>query len=62
MVTAQGLTLRPDHGSQFMSHDSRSEIAFLGPKPAGNNLRRYPWLPDLTFICVQQTVDLHKAL
>ena len=40
MVTAQGLTLRPDHGSQFMSHDSRSEIAFLGPKPAGNNLKR----------------------
>jgi len=24
------LTLRHDHGSQFMSHDFQSEIAFLG--------------------------------
>jgi len=27
---AQGLTLRHDHGSQFMSHDCQSGIAFLG--------------------------------
>lgn len=28
--TAQGLTLRHDHGSQYMSHDFQEEIAFLG--------------------------------
>jgi len=27
---AQGLTLRHDHGSLFMSHDFQSKIAFLG--------------------------------
>ena len=27
---AQGLTLRHDHGSQYMSHDFQEEIAFLG--------------------------------
>jgi putative transposase len=27
---AWGLTLRPDHGSQFMSHGCQSEIAYLG--------------------------------
>jgi transposase InsO family protein len=27
---AQGLTLRQDHGSQYMSHDFQEEIAFLG--------------------------------
>jgi transposase InsO family protein len=27
---AQGLTLRHDHGSQYMSHDFQAEIAFLG--------------------------------
>lgn len=28
--TAHGLTLRHDHGSQYMSHDFQAEIAFLG--------------------------------
>lgn len=28
--SAQGLTLRHDHGSQYMSHDFQEEIAFLG--------------------------------
>jgi putative transposase len=28
--TAQGLALRHDHGSQYMSHDFQEEIAFLG--------------------------------
>ena len=28
--TAHGLTLRHDHGSQYMSHDLQAEIAFLG--------------------------------
>jgi putative transposase len=27
---AQGLTLRHDHGSQFMSHDFQAEITLLG--------------------------------
>ncbi len=27
---AQGLTLRHDHGSQYLSHDFQTEIAFLG--------------------------------
>jgi len=27
---AQGLTLRHDHGSQYMSHDFQEEVAFLG--------------------------------
>ena len=29
---AQGLTLRHDHGSQYMSHDFQEELAFLGIK------------------------------
>ncbi len=29
-LAAQGLTLRHDHGSQYMSHDFQEEIAFLG--------------------------------
>ena len=28
--TAQGLTLRHDHGSQYVSHDFQDELAFLG--------------------------------
>jgi len=31
-LAAQGLTLRHDHGSQYMSHDFQEEIAFLGIK------------------------------
>ena len=30
LQAAQGLTLRHDHGSQYMSHDFQEEIAFLG--------------------------------
>ena len=29
-LAAQGLTLRHDHGSQYMSHDFQDEIGFLG--------------------------------
>ena len=29
-LAAQALTLRHDHGSQFMSHDFQEELAFLG--------------------------------
>jgi transposase InsO family protein len=44
--TAQGLTLRHDHGSQFISHTYQGELAFLGIKsspayvrePQGNGI------------------------
>jgi transposase InsO family protein len=43
---AQGLTLRHDHGSQFISHDFQRELSFLGIKsspayvrePQGNGI------------------------
>jgi transposase InsO family protein len=36
---AQGLTLRHDHGSRFISHDFQRELAFLGIKSSPSYVR-----------------------
>ncbi len=38
-AVASGLTLRHDHGSQFISHDFQREIAFLGIKDSPSYVR-----------------------
>jgi len=66
---AAGLSLRHDHGSQFMSHEFRGEIRWLGitsspafiPAPEGNGCaERFIWtlkenlLRDRTFETVEE--------